>query len=151
MKRSAISTAIFLTAFVALAGVVFAQMMGGQGHGQMQSADSTKGSAMMGMQGMTGMMGMMHNMSGHCQMMSEEFNKLQEHFDMMMNMNDMSKLRVEMKKHQEMMSSMHQKMSEQTGICQKMMSMMHSEGMQKGMNMMGDTSDTAASSQGDQN
>lgn len=135
MKQFPISAAIFFIVSVTMAGLVSAQMTGG--HSKMQLADSTKES---------GMMEIINNTSGHCQMMSQEFDKLQQHIDRMMKMDDMSKLKAEMKRHHEMMSSMHQKMSKQMNMCQNMMSMMPSGGMKNGMNMMGNSSDTAGGS-----
>ncbi len=125
MKRSMILTAIVATAVFSLIAIAPAQnmkMMGGdmkdKGHGM--GKDSK----------MTCMMG---NMSKECQMMSDSFGDLQKHFDSMMNMDNMSDLKTEMQKHQQMMSSISDKMSEHRGMCKDMMSKMGSGGMEGNM------------------
>lgn len=136
---------IALVFIFGLASIAAAQMMGG-GHGQvmMNQADSTSRSTMMGDSnmsgmGMTGMMSrmdsMMDNMSQHCKMMSNEFSKLKDHFDSMMQINDMKTLKYEMKKHQDMMNDMRQGMMQQKSMCQNMMSMMGTGGMHGMMGM----------------
>lgn len=84
-------------------------------------ADTTK---MTGKSEMMSQTDMMKKMSGNSQMMSEEMAKLQQHFNEMMNINDMTMLKTEMKKHQEMMTAMQEKMTKNQGMCKKMMSMM---------------------------
>ncbi len=88
-------------------------------------------------------LGVMKNMSKRCQMMSDSFGELEEHFDTMMKMDNIAKLKREMQKHHEMMSSMQNQMSEHQGMCQKMMSMMGSGGMHG--QMMGEKSGEASS------
>ena len=103
------------------------------------------------------MMGMMTNMTNHWQMMSGQMDKLQEHFSKMMQMNNMSELKKEMQKHQEMMTSIRNNMSEQNQLCDHMMSMMGYGGMHGGMmghggmhgGMMGHDHQESQNEQGD--
>jgi len=128
MKRSTI-TFVVLAAIFAFAGtMVFGQMMGGSNdHSMMQSEDSTGHCSKMGN------MDMMKNMSGQCQMMSQDFSNWETHFKTMMQMDDITMLKVEMKKHYEMMQSMQEQMSKHDDKCQSMMGKMKSGGMQGGM------------------
>ncbi len=66
-------------------------------------------------------MDMMAKMSGHYDMMFGDFGKLHEHFNAMVQMDDMTQLKEEMKKHQKMMEAMHVKMTEHQKMCKKMM------------------------------
>lgn len=128
---------MLLTVFVLTIGVAsfaFAQMMGGNhDHSAMNKDDSTSHSGMMG-EGMIMNMGnMMGDMSQHCKMMSNNFDDLQSHFEMMMRMDNMEALKAEMQKHHDMMKEMHDNMSAQQSMCQNMMSMMPSGGMHGSM------------------
>jgi hypothetical protein len=110
-----------------------AQMMsGGNGHMSQMVADSSS------QRGQMNIMNMMNNMSDHYMMMTSDFDSLQQHFNSMMQINDMGALKSEMKKHRKMMQTMHDTMTEQKGMFQNMMSMMHSGGMQGMMGMDGD-------------
>jgi|GEM_PF-2115379 len=129
MKQLTVSMAIVTV--LTVGSLAFAQMIGG-GHGQsmMQSPDSAGQSGKMGMMGNTGMM---ENMSGHCKMMSQDFDNLGKHLDKMMKMDDIAMLKAEMKNHHEMMQSMHERMSKHMDMCQHMMSMSESGDMHGGM------------------
>jgi hypothetical protein len=88
---------------------------GGHDHGSVSKAKSdgdTKTSASM------------KDMTKQSQEMTEDFAKLHEHFGEMIQINDMKKLKEEMAKHNDMMVSLHKKMSDQQEQCQEMMSMM---------------------------
>jgi hypothetical protein len=121
MRRS---IPVFALAIVLTFGVVsfgVAQTTGSsQGHPSTMKADSTSKS------GQKDTTSTMQNMSGDCRMMLKDFDQLQEHFDKMMQMNDMDALKSEMKKHQEMMLALHEKLSKHQSMCQNMMSMMQS-------------------------
>ena len=67
---------------------------------------------------------MMKDMTKQSQEMTKDFAGLHEHFGEMMQITDMNKLKDEMEKHNEMMVSLHKKMSDQQEQCQEMMSMM---------------------------
>lgn len=73
-------------------------------------------------------------------MMSNQFNGLEEHFNMMMNIKDFSKLKDAMQKHQQMMTAMRNQMMNTQQMYSQMMSMMGSSGMMSGGNMMGSSS-----------
>jgi TolA-binding protein len=108
-----------------LASFTTAQMMGGKhGHAAMGQTDSLSQSATMG----KGMMGrtavpdsLMTNMTRKCQTVSSDFDQLQSHFDMMMQMQDMKGLKDEMQKHQEMMKKLGVDINQQQGTWQRMM------------------------------
>ncbi len=115
MKHSIrmLATVILLTLGLASFGV--AQMMGGNhDRSSMGMADSTSQSGMMNM-------GKMGEMSQNCKLMSNNFGKLQENFNAMMQINDINALKTEMKKHQEMMQAMSDNMAEHQAMCMKMM------------------------------
>jgi len=143
-NRLMLATLIMLTfGFTSFAS---AQMMGGShDHSAKNKSDSTAHSGMMGKGMMTQMGNMMGDMSKHCSMMSSDFEKLQSHFDKMMKMDDMKALKVEMQKHHDMMTQMHESMNEQRSMCQNMMSMMHSGDMHGSMG-----SDSTKAETGDQ-
>ncbi len=103
------TTVAVLTLGLASFGV--AQMMSGNHeHASTDKGDSQSQSGMMNM----GKMGMMKDMS-------DNFDKLQTHFESMMQIDDINTLKAEMKNHQEMMQSMRDNMSEHQAMCMKMM------------------------------
>ncbi len=134
MKRSTMLAALTAMIVVLLAAFASAQVM------HMVGDKSEKEAKALHSESDT--LGVMKNMSKRCQKMSDNFGDLKEHFNTMMNMDNMAKLKMEMQKHHEMMSSMHNQMSEHQGMCQKMMSMMGSGGMQG--HMMGEKSGKAS-------
>jgi len=117
-----------------------AQMMMGNSGSQMKAVqnDTLSHSATM-MNGNKNMMNrtdsLVTNMSKYCQMMSSDFDKLQTHFEKMMQMNDMKALKTEMAKHRDMMNNMQGDINGQNNMCQNMMSMMHSGGTNGMMGM----------------
>jgi hypothetical protein len=121
-----------------LASFAVAQMMGGnhghKGNMPMGQNDTLSQSATMGTGHMMGTMpsedSLVSDMSQYCQMMSNDFDKLQSHFDKMMKIDDMKSLKAEMQKHHDMMVQMHQSMNREGNMVQNMMSMMHSGHMQ---------------------
>ncbi len=118
MKKSLrmLTTATLLTLGLASFGVT--QMMGeGHDHSMMNQSGSTSKSDM-GNMGMTGDMG---DMSKGCKMMLNNFGKLQEHFDTMLQIDDINALKTEMKKHQEMLQVVYDNMSEHQSMCMNMM------------------------------
>lgn len=136
------SRRIYAIALVLVLGLVpfaAAQMMGGGMAAD--KADTTSPSGMMGMGMMHRMNGMMGDMSQHHKMMSGDFQNLETHFNKMMQIQDMSELKAEMKKHQEMMQNMHESADQQWAMCQNMMSMMHTAGMQGSMGTDSSSSD----------
>jgi len=119
--------ALLTLGFVSFAA---AQMMGNKkDNPSMGKADSTSQPGMMG----TGMVAQMDtamgNMSQHCKIMSSDFEKFQNHFEQMMLMTDQETLKIEMKKHHDMMKNMRESMMQQQSMCQNMKSTMHSGGM----------------------
>ncbi len=133
-----------------LASFALAQMMGGsQGHMSMGQSDTVSQSATMGTGQVMGTMphtdSLVNQMSQYCRMMSNDFGKLQSHFEKMMKIQDMKTLKGEMQKHYDMMMTMQSHMDGQHQMCQNMMSMMRSGGMH---GMMG--TDSAASESGGQ-
>lgn len=116
-----------------------AQMMGGNnGHSAMNKNDTSSHSHMKGTP--TDVDSTFANMSQHYKMMTNQFDKLESHFNKMMMMNDITALKAEMQKHQEMMKAMHKAMMKQGNMYEHMMTMMHSGDMMNN-NMMGMKSD----------
>ena len=143
-NRNMLLIAAVLT--LGLASLAAAQMMGGS-HGQMSTSqnDTLSHSATMGMREINKMNqadSTIINMSQYSRMMSDEFDKLQSHFDKMMQIQDMKTLKAEMQKHQELMNQMHESMGKQHSMIQNMMSMMHSGRMNRMMGMNTDKTET---------
>ena len=98
-------------------------MMGGsRGNMPMNTSDSTTASSKAELD----LMPMMKNVSNHYDVTVGDFDKLQQHFNKMMQITDMKTLKTEMQKHQEMMTSMHKDMVRQEDMFKNMMSSMHS-------------------------
>jgi regulator of replication initiation timing len=97
---------------------------------------------------MMGNMDMMKNMSGQCQMMSDDFSNLESHFEKMMKENDITVLKAEMQKHYAMMQSMHKQMAKHGDMCKSMMSNMGSGDMKSSCAMMGKKSDESGGGHG---
>jgi len=136
MRKHRLMLFIVTAMILGLASFTTAQMMGGNNHHHyMNQSDSTYQSGTMGM-GMMGMMNqfdsMMGDMSQYCNTMTGNFDKLESHFEKMMQMDDMTALKKEMRKHYDMMQEMHQNMTRQQNVWHTMMSMMHSD-YQRGM------------------
>ena len=74
-------------------------------------------------------MDMMKDMSNQCQMMSENFSDLGDHFQEMMKIDDINELKVAMQKHHGMMQQMHNSMNEHGKMCQNMVTMMNDSDM----------------------
>ncbi|MDX9857614.1 MAG: hypothetical protein RBT76_07485 [candidate division Zixibacteria bacterium] len=130
MRQNRLMLVMVIALTLGLASFAAAQMMGGDhDHSSMNKDDSTAHFGMMGEGMMMKMGNMMGDMSKHCKMMSSEFDDLQSHFEKMMKMDDMKALKAEMQKHHDMMTQMHENMSEQRSMCQNMMSLTHSGGM----------------------
>lgn len=127
MKRSFHIFAAFCFLTFGLAPFVTAQMMTGGTHGNMpmNKADSTSSPDMMG----TKIMTMMGDLSGDYNVTVSDFEKLEEHFNKMMQITDMDVLKAEMKKHQNMMTDMHKNMIKQKGMFKNMMSSMQKTSM----------------------
>jgi len=69
-----------------------------------------------------GMMGMMSNMSRQCQQMSQKFKTMGDHFQKMLQINDIKLLKTELKKQYGMMQSINKHMIRHINICKRMMS-----------------------------
>ncbi len=124
MKKSIQVYILSAVLVVSLVSLGAAQMMGGnQGRMSQMKGDTSAE---------PGQMGMMNNMSEHCKTMANDLDKLEKHFDQMMQMDDMKALKSEMKKYQEMMQSMQENMSNQMSMCQNMMSKMNMGDMNMG-------------------
>jgi hypothetical protein len=144
MKRSIQMFAIIAVLSIGLVSLGVAQMMNKkQGQSPMTGKDPMSQSGTMGM-GMMGMMNrldnMMGNMSRNCTMVNNDFEKLQKHFQSMMQMTDMNSLKAEMEKHQQMMQNMQQNMMQQEKLCRNMASLMGSQNMQGSQEMGNNTS-----------
>ena len=126
MKQSLRMLTIVALLTFGLATFGIAQMMGGNhDHSMKGNTDSASQSGMMNKGKMDKGMMKMGDMSKNCKMMSNNFEKLEKHFGTMMQMNDMSALKSEMMKHQEMMQTMMKTMSDHQAMC---MNMMNSDG-----------------------
>jgi hypothetical protein len=124
---------IAVAAALALAVAPFAaahMMNGNQGNASPENVEPAAQPGMMGngMMGM-GMMGMMShmnamvgNMSRYYTTMSTDFDKLDGHLDKMMQIDDITTLKAELKKHQDMTRELRQEMTGQNNPC-PMMSM----------------------------
>jgi len=132
----ALSIAVLLA--FGLTGFAAAQMMGGH-QTTMGKADSTSMSNNMMGKGMMGsaknMNSMMGNVNQHWKMMSNDFDRLEQHLNKMMKMDNMKALKAEMQKHHEMMAEMQQSMMKQQHMDQRMMSMMQNGNMHGMMGM----------------
>jgi hypothetical protein len=136
MKTSIRIIAVAAALALAVAPFAVAQMM----HGNQTNAPSENvapnsqpgmmgsgmmGNGMMGM-GMMGMMShmntMMGNMSKYYTTMSADLDKLDSHLDKMMQIDDITTLKAELKKHQDMTRELRQEMTGQNNPC-PMMSM----------------------------
>jgi peptidoglycan hydrolase CwlO-like protein len=126
MKRSVYIFAVALLMIFALAPIGATQMMMGNMHGKQRAneADSTSGSWAMN----ADIMGMARNMSGNCNKTVSDFDKLQDHFNAMMQITDMATLKAEMEKHQAMMKEIHDNMVREEGMFKNMMSAIQTSG-----------------------
>lgn len=151
MRRTHLMILMATFLSLALVSVTTAQMMGGDhNHASMGKADTPSQSGMMD-QGMmnqsirnTPADTLINNMSMNYNMMSGDFDRLQVHFNKMMQINDIKKLKAEMKKHQDLMQSMHLAIMKQKSMYQNMMSMMNSGEMDKVMQMHSQESESSA-------
>ncbi len=73
--------------------------------------------------------GIMHSMDNHYRMMSQNFNSLDENFNKMMNMSNMSELRRAMQQHRQIMAGLRKNMMDQGSMWRHTMSRMGSMGM----------------------
>jgi hypothetical protein len=118
--RKSILILITAAAFILAVGTIgTAQMMHrSESTMPMNVSDSTNQSYMMGPDNMA----MMDDLSSHYNTTIENFQKLESNFDRMMKINDMDKLKTEMKKYRVMLKSMHKSMIQQEGMFNDMMS-----------------------------
>jgi hypothetical protein len=137
MKRVT-SFAVAVGLVILVMGIPAAAQMGQGGNmmGGKQANDSTQ----------TGQMGMYQGMNqsqlaGHMnknmQMMTDQYTRMQQQFNMMMNIDDMAKLKAEMQSYQQEMQNMHQMMSQQMQMSSGMMSMMGEQGGMPQQQMQG--------------
>jgi len=142
MKHTHMIASAVIVLTLGLVSYAAAQMMGGnQGHMAMRQSDSLSHSATMGVQSMgTKTMGMtsgvdslMTNMSMNNRMMTGDFDKLESHFNKMMQIQDMATLKAEMQKHQALLNQMRTDMNQRQNMFKQMMSMLHSNGNNYGM------------------
>ena len=131
MKKSiqTLTAVVFLTFALVSMGTAQMMMGGSRGNMPMNTSDSTSASSKTELD----IMPMMKNVSNHYDVTVSDFDKLQQHFNKMMQITDMKALKVEMKKHQEMMTSMHKDMVMQEDMFKNMMSSMHSYSDMHGM------------------
>jgi hypothetical protein len=132
---------IVMAASIGLPSALSAHMMGGHGS-QIMHADSTSTCQ----NGHMNMMGAMHNMSNNCTFGSTagevdtDFDKLNDHYNQMMKIDDINALKTELKKHHEMMLSLHDavdgNVATQCSYAMPMMSWCSSPGMMMGHGMM---------------
>jgi hypothetical protein len=157
MKRLAVVTLIGALAFVAshISAVAQTGMTGGMHH----MDDPAKTNQQAGMVNHSVMM-QMRQMAAGDSTMAADFDRLQTHFNQMMKIDDMAKLKTEMAKHQEMMAMMHNEMMHNRQMAEHMEGMMsgggtmHSGGMMQGMmsggagmHSKGMTSDSSSTAQ----
>lgn len=136
-KYSTIVLVVLLIAF-GIFGLSSAQMMGmgnQHNHSLMNMTDSSAMPGTMSQGTMMNMGAMMGRMSSNHNMMTTEFSKLESHLNQMMQMNDLTALKAEMKKQQEMMSTMQQGMDQQQSMINNMVALMESNGMMKNDSM----------------
>lgn len=138
MKRSQLMLTLAAIMTFGLASFTVAHMMGGNngqssaatGNSSFQAGSMGMGTGMMGMTGQAAQSdSLWNNMSPYCTMLSSDFDKLEAHFNRMMQIKDSDKLRVEMQKHHDMMTEMHNVINQRQGMYRNMMSAMHSGGM----------------------
>ncbi|NIT59646.1 MAG: hypothetical protein GWN00_26525, partial [Aliifodinibius sp.] len=96
-KRMAAVTVMIIFAFV-LVQTAYSHMMG--------TADQKEGSSKADIHSNCGMMTMMNEMPEGCMMRGENFGKLKEHFQGMMEIDDMDALKTKMNEHYAMMNDM---------------------------------------------
>ena len=116
--------AIAVGLMIMLTGIPAAAQMGQGGN---KAADSTQTGKMGMYQGMNQSQLAQH-MGKNMQMMTDQYTKMQQQFNMMMNIDDMAKLKAEMQSYQQEMQNMHQMMSQQMQMSNGMMSMMGEQG-----------------------
>ena len=133
MRQSRIALIIIAVLALGTAPFVSAQMMGGSRDEMPMSQNATLShSATMGMDSISMMNrsdSLIGNMSQYCDTVSEDFDKLQAHFDKMMEIQNMNDLRVEMQRHYDMLQKMQEDMNRQRTMYHNMMTTMYPDQM----------------------
>lgn len=70
-----------------------------------------------------GKIDILQQMANHYQIITLQFGNLEDHFQQMMQIDNMSKLKVEMEKHNDLLDQMHDKMLRHRNLCQNMILM----------------------------